>query len=473
MTAAIADREYLLALRSARAGQKPEAERLCRAAIAHAPRHGRALRLLGTLVGDRGDCAEALALLRAAVAAAPYLPEGHFSLGNALLNLDQVVEAADCFKAALDIDPNHIGALINLASALKALCIWDEAQRAALRAIALRPKDAALRYNLGNVLHVMGRPAEAAAAFRDAVSLNPINAKYHYNLAIALRDADHREEAALACENALSLRPDLDDAVYVLGTTLFDEKDPARFEAALQRHVNRAPNAALAHFYLGLVRDQIGHREAAAGHFARLTEYDPDEDYRLASWRYAVTHSTGRTRLLADGRDAFRLGLAAARSDGFILEFGVRNGASIRHIASLTSDTVHGFDSFVGLPEQWGDNPSGVYTVHGQTPPLPDNVQLHVGWFAETLPQFVDNFAGPIRFLHIDCDIYSSTRTVFIHVAGRVGPGTVILFDEYLMNPGWQGDEHRALTEAAAENGWSYEYLAFNLFTQQALVKLK
>src|ERR1041384_844953 len=40
-------------------------------------------------------------------------------------------------------------------------------------------------------------------------------------------------------------------------------------------------------------------------------------------------------------------------ADRLVCEFGVFKGATINHIASLTTKTVFGFDSFEGLPEDW------------------------------------------------------------------------------------------------------------------------
>ncbi len=45
--------------------------------------------------------------------------------------------------------------------------------------------------------------------------------------------------------------------------------------------------------------------------------------------------------------------MSIAPTDGLILEFGVASGRTIRHIGALTDRSIHGFDSFKGLPESW------------------------------------------------------------------------------------------------------------------------
>ncbi|MDA8107986.1 MAG: hypothetical protein M0015_05070 [Betaproteobacteria bacterium] len=55
--------------------------------------------------------------------------------------------------------------------------------------------------------------------------------------------------------------------------------------------------------------------------------------------------------------------------------------------------------------------------------------------------------------------------------AGRGGPGTVIVFDEYFGHVHWREDEFRAFQEAVAENRWRYEYLAFS--SKQPVVRMR
>ena len=63
--------------------------------------------------------------------------------------------------------------------------------------------------------------------------------------------------------------------------------------------------------------------------------------------------------------------------------------------------------------------------------------------------------------IHIDCDIYASTRTVLELLAARIVPGTVIVFDEYLNYPSWKEHEFRAFQEFVAAGGRRYDYIGF------------
>jgi hypothetical protein len=145
-------------------------------------------------------------------------------------------------------------------------------------------------------------------------------------------------------------------------------------------------------------------------------------------------------------------------ADGLVLEFGVYSGRTVNLIASLEAGKVFGFDSFEGLPEDWrADFRKGAFK-RTDLPRVAPNVELVVGWFENTLPAFLAAHPGPVSFLHVDCDLYGSTQTIFQHLVGRIGPGAVIVFDEYFNYVGWRNHEFKAFAEFIAASGLSYRY---------------
>jgi predicted O-methyltransferase YrrM len=156
---------------------------------------------------------------------------------------------------------------------------------------------------------------------------------------------------------------------------------------------------------------------------------------------------------------------------GLILEFGVGRGKSIRWIAAGVSGTVHGFDSFEGIQEHWSGNPIGSF-AQKHMPKVPDNVEFHVGYFDATLPGFLETYQDPVAFLHVDCDLYSSTVTIFEALGHRLQPGTIVLFDEYYNFHRWQQHEFRAFQEFVKSAGVKYEYIAFSVTGQQVVVRI-
>ena len=157
--------------------------------------------------------------------------------------------------------------------------------------------------------------------------------------------------------------------------------------------------------------------------------------------------------------------LALTPADGLLLEFGVQKGGSIRALARMTPRTIHGFDSFEGLPEAWAGTPEqrGKFSLGGKTPSVPANVTLHKGWFDQVLPGFLAAHAGPVAFVHVDCDIYSSTKTVLEALKPRFVPGTVLLFDEYFNYPNWRQHEFKAFQEFVADTGARYRYVGYSM----------
>lgn len=150
--------------------------------------------------------------------------------------------------------------------------------------------------------------------------------------------------------------------------------------------------------------------------------------------------------------------MAAIRAPGLALEFGVGDGHSIAQIAArFHGQVVYGFDSFFELPEPFVYVPSGHFSRGGVPPAVPGNVRLVTGRFEETLSSFFVERPGPVAFAHIDCDIYSSTQCVLGHLAGRLIPGSVLLFDEFWDFPGCEEHEARAFAEFLDETNLPVE----------------
>lgn len=147
---------------------------------------------------------------------------------------------------------------------------------------------------------------------------------------------------------------------------------------------------------------------------------------------------------------------------GLICEFGVAGGKSINYLAGKMQDHIlYGFDSFEGLPENWRDGmPQGAYR-QAKLPRVASNVRLIKGLFDVSLPNFLDEQKDNALFLHIDCDLYSSTRTVFELIGQRIEKGTILCFDEYFNYPSWQDGEHKAFMEFVSRRNIKFEYLGF------------
>jgi glycosyltransferase involved in cell wall biosynthesis len=176
----------------------------------------------------------------------------------------------------------------------------------------------------------------------------------------------------------------------------------------------------------------------------------------------------------AHPHDMLRFALSQCRDPGLALEFGVGRGTTLRIIvdALCGERDVVGFDSFAGLPEAWRPGfPAGWFKQDEQ--PVVPGARLVVGMFETTLPIFLQENPGRIAFVHLDADLYSSTSTVLRLLGDRLGPDTVLVFDEFFGYPGWQCHEYRAWCEFIAERGARFDYIAYTANNEQIALRLR
>jgi hypothetical protein len=179
-----------------------------------------------------------------------------------------------------------------------------------------------------------------------------------------------------------------------------------------------------------------------------------------------------QVRSFPDRFALLRTSIENIRVAGLCCEFGVYRGETVNFIASLLPGEVHGFDSFDGLPDDWNDrHPRGTFAMP-ELPKVRANVRLHRGWFETSLPPFLEEYSGPAALLHIDADLYSSTRTVLHLMADRIVAGTVLQFDEFLNYPGWQGGEYKAFQEFCLAHEVEFRYLGYVGLHGQVAVKI-
>lgn len=122
------------------------------------------------------------------------------------------------------------------------------------------------------------------------------------------------------------------------------------------------------------------------------------------------------------------------------LEFGVASAASFKWWLNTNKNEgsfFAGFDTFEGLPEQWGSFfQKGAMSF--QMPDISDpRTIFRKGLFQHTLPDFLNeknsiiNNSEYVRVIHLDADLYSSTAFTLSQVYPYLRKGDLILFDEF------------------------------------------
>ena len=150
---------------------------------------------------------------------------------------------------------------------------------------------------------------------------------------------------------------------------------------------------------------------------------------------------------------------------GIILEFGVGDEAgSIEWFPKYYPGVpVYGFDSFEGLPESWDLGahvvPKGHFSTNGIIPKTEfKEISFVKGLFNDTLPEFLSTHKDKkVKIIHLDADLYSSTKYVLDQIYDHLSIGTIILFDELTHFP-----EHLEYV-----HNRQHEYKAFKEFCEK------
>jgi tetratricopeptide (TPR) repeat protein len=196
------------------AGRLPEAERLYRVALGLSPRHGDALRLLGTICLQNGRSEQALPLLQAALQEQPQNPEILNCLGIALWEAGRGEEAVTRFRQALAINPAYIEVLNNLGNALHEQGKSEAALDCFKKALSQKPDYVDALNSLGAALCGMGREADARAKFERALQIEPNNAEIITSLAGLLCSEGKTEEGLEHYNRALAHAPGYGKALW-------------------------------------------------------------------------------------------------------------------------------------------------------------------------------------------------------------------------------------------------------------------
>ncbi|CAM8392837.1 class I SAM-dependent methyltransferase [Candidatus Methylopumilus planktonicus] len=337
--------------------------------------------------------------------------------------------------------------------------------------ILKKTSDEAYAFNLLGIIKLRESDLEPAIdALKKAVHLNT-NPELISNLALAYQESGVIEKAMNLYDQALKIEPKYINALFNQHAIYLDQGNIDIVIQNLQTILTLNPSDDEA-MYLLLHLHHVYQNQSMAHYEDLLSKGNDLSRSRLKSFQY-FKDIKPIPKLLGSGYTVLKKAYEAmSLQHGLILEFGVRHGTSIRQLASLTSKPIYGFDSFEGLPEDWHQESKEVYSTKGKIPKVPTHVTLIPGWFNQTLPLFLEKHGEDVALINIDCDIYSSTKTVLDLLSPRIKKGTIIVFDEYIGNLHWEEDEHKAFMESIDTYQWKYEYLLYSAYTKQVVVRI-
>ena len=140
--------------------------------------------------------------------------------------------------------------------------------------------------------------------------------------------------------------------------------------------------------------------------------------------------------------------------EGLVLEFGVRYGTTIRAISEANRQ-VYGFDWWKGLPHDEEDCWFRTSCECEKPNDLPSNVTLIEGLFSDTLEGFLESNRGPVAFVNLDCDIYTSTLYILHCLVDRFVKGSIIAFSAMTFSQA----QRKAFDRYLKETGQAWEFL--------------
>ena len=140
------------------------------------------------------------------------------------------------------------------------------------------------------------------------------------------------------------------------------------------------------------------------------------------------------------------------------IEFGVASGESFRWFLTKNNNpdsNFYGFDTFTGLPEDFGTYKKGAFNTDNKIPEITDRRgKFYQGLFQQTLPGFLSELNNKKRnVIMLDADLYSATLYTLTSLAPLLKKDDIIFFDEFAVP--------------------THEFKAFHDFTQSYYLNLK
>jgi O-methyltransferase len=137
-------------------------------------------------------------------------------------------------------------------------------------------------------------------------------------------------------------------------------------------------------------------------------------------------------------------------------EFGVAGGYSFKWWLQRNNNPesrFYGFDTFEGLPEDFGPFAKGTMAAALESLNVTDErARFYKGLFQDTLNPFLDQYQrGRRKLIHMDADIFSASIFAMTQLYRFLDEGDIIMFDEFAVP--------------------THEFMAFKIFTESFYIK--
>ncbi len=444
-----------------------EAENLAIVLVDKFPTDSFAWKILVGVFLATGRLDEAHDACREMVKFSPRDPEAHYNLGVAQQRLGKLANAEKSFLKAITLQPNYAEAHCNLGIMQQQLGRLAEAEKSFGQAISLKPEFAEAHNAIAIVFKQTGRLEEAEASYKTAIAVKPdfVNARVNYGN--TLSEMGNLKEAEINYKQALALRPSDAKACWCLHGI---QKTLQSAEYWIEKCLEIDGNHTAAKLTKAALKFYRGEREE----FDRLMRSELRNHPYMRSFNW-VFNLPNLPELYFNRWYFFDAIVKKSNVRRPFYEFGVWRGTSFRYFMDVFKKGF-GFDTFLGLPEDWvvgaAVEKEGFYSSNGRVPDI-EGGQFIVGQFEDTLPTFFSESRPVASLINFDADLYSSTICALKYCRSVIDENTILIFDEFLINEGWENDEHKALIEFCSIFGFSYEVLAVSFFSKQVALRLE
>jgi hypothetical protein len=188
----------------------------------------------------------------------------------------------------------------------------------------------------------------------------------------------------------------------------------------------------------------------------KLFETSNVPDYGLKTWQNQPTYF----------KEVLKYINLAKYKDSLYLELGVFTGLTLNIINQNTEDIkVYGFDTFTGLPEDWAQSNGNVLFEKNYftTETIPENNaknEFIVGKVEDTLATFLKEKNQKIKFIHLDLDLYSSSKSAFETIFDWLEDEAIVVVDDVYNLPSWEEYSIKSLAETFDDSKYEMKPIA-------------
>lgn len=204
-----------------------------------------------------------------------------FGAANSKAAKGDVTGAEAAYNDCLKLKPDYYICRIGLAKVARLSKKFDRAREEIGRVLAVDPNLPRASFELGEIMRDSGATAEALVYYRRAMNLEPGNSMYripYINITFGLGIYQGLDELIKA---ELAQNPKNADLLMKLGTVQYSLHYSSAALATFEKYVAEFGDAAAAHYYIALVREEMGETDAAIESYKKAIVAD---DHHLPSY---------------------------------------------------------------------------------------------------------------------------------------------------------------------------------------------